>query len=62
MHPIVKLILKLVRNWIEFYRTIGVNKFYFYDLSMGDETKAIVEEYVRIGVIDITSWVVLLLL
>ncbi len=42
------------REWIEWHRGRGVEKFYIYDNGSTDETKAVLEPYIKSGLVDYT--------
>jgi hypothetical protein len=41
-----------LKEWIEYHRIVGVGKFYLYDNESTDNTKEILEPYIREGVVD----------
>jgi hypothetical protein len=41
-----------LKEWIEYHRMAGVEKFYLYDNESADNTKEILEPYIREGVVD----------
>ncbi|MCD8288265.1 MAG: glycosyltransferase family 92 protein [Porphyromonadaceae bacterium] len=43
-----------VREWIEWHRSHGVEKFFIYDNESTDDTKTILEPYIKSGVVDYT--------
>ena len=40
------------KEWIEWHRSRGVDKFYIYDNESTDCTRAVLEEYVRAGLVE----------
>lgn len=36
-----------IREWIEYHRLVGVNKFYFYDNESEDQTKEVLKSYIQ---------------
>lgn len=44
------------KEWIEWHLSKGVEKFYIYDNESTDGTKAILEPYIKSGVVDYKSW------
>lgn len=48
-----------IKEWIDYQRIIGVEKFYIYDNESNDNTKEILEPYIKwIGFIDIDEFIV----
>jgi hypothetical protein len=47
---------RYVAEWIEFHAAVGCSKFFLYDNESTDETRAVVEPYVRSGLVELTSW------
>ena len=43
-----------LKEWIEFHKLVGVQKFYLYDNGSTDETKAILKPYIKSGLVDYT--------
>ena len=41
-----------LREWLEYHRLVGVEHFYFYDNGSTDDTRALLEPYIRAGVVD----------
>jgi hypothetical protein len=41
-----------LKEWIEYHRMAGVEKFYLYDNESTDNTKEILEPYIREGIVD----------
>lgn len=41
-----------LKEWIEYYRIIGVDKFYIFDNDSTDNTYKILEKYIKIGLVD----------
>ena len=44
------------REWIEFHRLVGVEKFYIYDNESSDDTKKILEPYIESGLVEYIFW------
>jgi hypothetical protein len=44
------------REWIEFHRLVGVEKFYIYDNESSDNTRKILAPYIKSGVVEYTYW------
>ena len=40
------------KEWIEWHKSVGVDKFYIYDNDSTDATREILEPYVRMGVVE----------
>lgn len=43
-------------EWIEWHRSVGVEKFYIYDNESTDNTKEILTPYIETGVVEYTFW------
>jgi len=43
-----------LREWIEFHRVVGVEKFYLYDNGSSDNTRRILAPYIRAGIVEYT--------
>lgn len=43
-----------LREWIEYHRTVGVEKFYLYDNDSTDDTKKILAPYIKSGLVEYT--------
>lgn len=41
-----------IREWIEYHRLVGVEKFYLYDNESTDNTKEVLEPYIQSGVVE----------
>jgi hypothetical protein len=41
-----------LKEWIEYHRLAGVEKFYLYDNESGDDTKKILEPYIKSGIVE----------
>ena len=41
-----------LREWIEFHKQIGVEKFYLYDNESTDDTKQVLQPYINSGLVD----------
>lgn len=44
------------KEWLEFHRLMGVEKFYLYDNESTDNTKEVLEPYIKSGLVDYTYW------
>ena len=44
------------REWLEFHRLVGVDKFYIYDNESSDDTQKILEPYITTGVVEYIYW------
>jgi hypothetical protein len=42
------------QEWIEYHRIVGVEKFYIYDNESTDDTKKVLEPYIKSGVVEYT--------
>ncbi|MDR0449339.1 MAG: glycosyltransferase family 92 protein [Rickettsiales bacterium] len=42
------------REWIEFHKLVGVEKFYIYDNESTDNTKEVLEPYIKSGLVEYT--------
>ena len=40
-----------IREWIEYHKIVGVERFYFYDNDSSDNTREVLEPYIRLGVV-----------
>lgn len=45
-----------LREWIEYHRIVGVDKFYIYDNESSDNTAKILAPYIKEGIVDYTYW------
>ena len=43
-----------LREWIEFHKLMGVEKFYLYDNESNDDTQDILKPYIKSGLVDYT--------
>lgn len=43
-----------LKEWIEFHRTVGVQKFFFYDNDSEDATASILQPYIAQGIVEYT--------
>ncbi|MDR2685794.1 MAG: glycosyltransferase family 92 protein [Rickettsiales bacterium] len=43
-------------EWIEYHRIVGVEKFYIYDNESTDDTRKILEPYIKSGVVEYIYW------
>jgi len=44
------------REWIEYHKTVGVEKFYIYDNESSDDTKEVLAPYISSGTVDYVFW------
>ncbi|MDR0319713.1 MAG: glycosyltransferase family 92 protein [Rickettsiales bacterium] len=44
------------REWIEYHNMVGVEKFYIYDNESTDNTKEVLEPYIKSGLVEYTYW------
>ncbi|UQZ89794.1 hypothetical protein C4J81_11475 [Deltaproteobacteria bacterium Smac51] len=44
------------KEWLEFHRLAGVDKFYIYDNESSDNTREILEPYIQAGIVEYTFW------
>jgi len=45
-----------LREWIEFHRLVGVDKFFLYHNRSADNWQTILQPYIASGVVEITEW------
>ena len=45
-----------IREWIEYHRIVGVEKFFIYDNESNDHLEAVLDPYVRAGLVVLTPW------
>jgi hypothetical protein len=45
-----------LREWVEFHRLVGVERFYLYDNSSTDDHAEILRPYVEEGLVELTPW------
>jgi GT2 family glycosyltransferase len=45
-----------LREWIEFHRLQGVERFYLYDNGSTDDTEEVVRPYVEEGIAELVPW------
>lgn len=45
---------RFLKEWIEFYKLIGVQKFYLYDHNSTDNYKEVLKPYIQTGEVDLT--------
>jgi Glycosyltransferase family 92 len=45
-----------LREWIEFHRLVGADRFYLYDNLSSDDHEQVLAPYVETGLVSITSW------
>lgn len=45
-----------LREWIEYHRIVGVDKFYIYDNESSDNIAKILAPYIKEGIVDYTYW------
>ncbi len=43
-----------LKEWIEFHKLVGVQKFYLYDNESNDDSRKILEPYIKEGLVDYT--------
>lgn len=43
-----------IREWLEYHRIVGIQKFYFYDNESDDDTKQILQPYIDSGLVEYT--------
>lgn len=43
-----------LREWIEYHRAVGVDKFYLYDNGSTDDTRKILAHYIKSGIVEYT--------
>jgi hypothetical protein len=44
------------REWIEYHRLVGVEKFYIYDNESTDDTKKVLASYIKSGLVEYIYW------
>ena len=47
---------RYLREWVEFHRLVGVDHFYLYENGSDDGYAAVLEPYVREGIVTLTPW------
>jgi hypothetical protein len=47
---------RFLKEWIDYHRLIGVDHFYFYDHMSTDATYAVLEPYIKQGVVEYIYW------
>jgi len=45
-----------LREWIEFHRIVGVERFYLYQNRSDDDWEAVLRSYVHSGIVEVTDW------
>ena len=45
-----------LREWIEFHRMVGVERFYLYQNMSDDEWQPVLQPYIDAGIADVTDW------
>ena len=45
-----------IKEWLDYHILVGVEKFYLYDNESTDDTKRILEPYIKKGIVDYTYW------
>ena len=45
-----------LREWIEFHRMMGVDRFYLYDNRSEDGWKAVLQPFIDMGIVEVTYW------
>jgi hypothetical protein len=53
---IIKDEAETIREWIEFHRVVGVERFYLYDNGSTDGTLELLRRYVASGVVELIAW------
>lgn len=43
-----------IKEWIEYHKLVGVDKFYFYDNESNDSTQQLLSSYIKNGIVDYT--------
>ncbi len=44
------------KEWLDFHRLVGVEKFYIYDNESSDNTKEVLEPYIAAGIVEYIPW------
>lgn len=45
-----------LKEWLDFHILVGVQKFYLYDNESTDDTKQVLDPYIKKGIVDYTYW------
>jgi len=45
-----------IREWIEYHRIVGVEKFFLYDNESDDDLRSVLEPYMRAGIVELIPW------
>src|SRR5919201_1450975 len=45
-----------LREWIEFHRLVGVERFFLYDNESSDDHEAVLAPYVERGIVEVHEW------
>ncbi len=45
-----------LREWIEFHRLVGVDRFFLYDNESSDEHEEVLSPYVERGIVELQTW------
>jgi hypothetical protein len=45
-----------LREWIEFHRLVGVDRFFLYDNESSDDHEEVLAPYVRRGIVEVNDW------
>lgn len=45
-----------IREWIEYHRIVGVEKFFLYDNESDDDLRSVLESYMRAGIVELVPW------
>lgn len=45
-----------LKEWIEFHRIVGVEKFFLYDNCSSDDFMSVLAPYIESGLVDLSSW------
>jgi len=45
-----------IQEWIEYHRLVGIEKFYIYDNESADDTRKILEPYIKAGIVEYKFW------
>ncbi len=47
---------RYLKEWLDYHRLIGVERFYIYDNGSTDDTRAVLEPYIQAGTVVYTPW------
>ena len=47
---------RFLKEWIDFHRIVGVEHFYLFDHLSQDNPRKVLEPYIDIGLVQLTSW------